>query len=75
MVAPTVNSYSRLIPGAWAPTDASWGFENRTCALRGIGGSTILGSGDVALILDVQALVHLATSQEERAVMLASNAG
>jgi two-component system chemotaxis sensor kinase CheA len=34
--------------------------------LRGIGGSTILGSGEVALILDVQALTHLATQQEER---------
>lgn len=39
MVAPTVNSYSRLIPGFWAPTDATWGVENRTCALRVIGGS------------------------------------
>lgn len=34
--------------------------------LRGIGGSTILGSGEVALILDVQALTHLATQSEER---------
>ena len=40
MVAPTVNSYTRLIPGFWAPTDASWGVENRTCALRVIPGST-----------------------------------
>ena len=39
MVAPTVNSYTRLIPGFWAPTAATWGFENRTCALRVIGGS------------------------------------
>jgi glutamine synthetase len=39
MVAPTVNSYTRLIPGFWAPTDATWGVENRTCALRVIGGS------------------------------------
>lgn len=38
MVAPTVNSYSRLVPGFWAPTDASWGIENRTCALRVIPG-------------------------------------
>lgn len=34
--------------------------------LRGIGGSTILGSGDVALILDVQALAQLAIQREER---------
>lgn len=39
MVACTVNSYSRLIPGFWAPTEASWGVENRTCALRAIPGS------------------------------------
>jgi glutamine synthetase len=39
MIACTVNSYSRLIPGFWAPTDASWGVENRTCALRAIPGS------------------------------------
>ncbi|RTL52664.1 MAG: chemotaxis protein CheA [Rhodocyclaceae bacterium] len=35
--------------------------------LRGIGGSTILGTGDVALILDVQALTQLAVNTEERA--------
>ena len=39
MIASTVNSYSRLIPGFWAPTDATWGIENRTCALRVIPGS------------------------------------
>lgn len=39
MIAPTVNSFSRLIPGFWAPTAASWGIENRTCALRAIPGS------------------------------------
>jgi glutamine synthetase len=39
MIAPTVNSYTRMIPGYWAPTAASWGYENRTCALRVIGGS------------------------------------
>lgn len=39
MVAPTVNSFSRLIPGFWAPTEATWGVENRTCALRVIPGS------------------------------------
>ena len=39
MIAPTVNSYTRLIPGFWAPTEASWGVDNRTCALRVITGS------------------------------------
>jgi two-component system chemotaxis sensor kinase CheA len=33
--------------------------------VRGIGGSTILGSGEVALILDVQALVSRCAAQEE----------
>ncbi len=39
MVASTCNSYTRLIPGFWAPTAASWGVDNRTCALRAIPGS------------------------------------
>lgn len=38
MIAPTVNSYRRLIPGFWAPTEASLGIDNRTCALRVIPG-------------------------------------
>ena len=39
MVSPTINSYTRLIPGFWAPTDSTCGVENRTCALRIIPGS------------------------------------
>lgn len=39
MAAPTINSFSRMVPGFWAPTEASWGIENRTCALRAIPGS------------------------------------
>jgi len=39
MVSPTVNSYTRLIPGFWAPTDSAWSVDNRTCALRVIPGS------------------------------------
>lgn len=34
MYAPTVNSYKRLVEGAWAPTTVTWGFNNRTTALR-----------------------------------------
>ncbi len=35
--------------------------------IKGIGGSTILGTGEVALILDVQSLVALATVQQNKA--------
>ena len=34
MYAPTINSYKRLVEGAWAPTTLTWGVENRTTALR-----------------------------------------
>ncbi len=40
MVGSTVNSYSRLVPGLWAPTNATWGIENRTTAIRAIPGSS-----------------------------------
>lgn len=39
MYAPTINSYKRLREGAWAPTTVSWGYENRTTAVRVIDGS------------------------------------
>lgn len=32
--APTINSYTRLVKGAWAPTAATWGVDNRTAAIR-----------------------------------------
>ena len=34
MVAPTINSYKRLVEGAWAPTTVTWGLDNRTVAIR-----------------------------------------
>ncbi|MBJ6368872.1 glutamine synthetase family protein [Snuella sedimenti] len=34
MFAPTINSYKRLVEGAWAPTTLTWGHDNRTTALR-----------------------------------------
>lgn len=34
MYAPTINSYKRLVEGAWAPTTITWGIENRTTAFR-----------------------------------------
>jgi glutamine synthetase len=38
LYSPTVNSYKRYVPGVWAPLTASWGAENRTCAIRAIPG-------------------------------------
>ena len=34
MFAPTINSYKRLVEGAWAPTTVTWSIDNRTTALR-----------------------------------------
>lgn len=39
LCAPTINSYTRLVKGFWAPTASTWGIENRTAALRMIPGS------------------------------------
>jgi glutamine synthetase len=39
LISPTINSYKRYVPGVWAPLNASWGIENRTCAIRAIPGS------------------------------------
>jgi glutamine synthetase len=36
LLNPTVNSYKRLVPGWFAPINATWGFENRSCAVRAI---------------------------------------
>ena len=38
MYAPTVNSYKRLVEGAWAPTTVTWAIDNRTTALRALPG-------------------------------------
>lgn len=39
MYAPTINSYKRLVEGAWAPTTLTWAMDNRTTALRVLAGS------------------------------------
>jgi glutamine synthetase len=43
LYSPFVNSYKRYVPGLWAPLNASWGIENRTCGSR-----VILGLSDHA---------------------------
>ena len=40
LLCPTINSFKRTVPGMWAPTTATWGFENRTTALRVIRSSS-----------------------------------
>jgi glutamine synthetase len=37
LYAPNVNSYKRYVPGSFAPTRMTWGFDNRTCAVRVVG--------------------------------------
>lgn len=40
LFAPTINSYKRLVEGAWAPTTRTWGIDNRTVALRVLAGNS-----------------------------------
>ena len=40
MVAPTINSYKRLVEGAWAPTTVTWSVDNRTVACRALPGGS-----------------------------------
>ena len=39
MMAPSINSYKRTVPGTWAPVNATWGTDTRTTAVRAIPGS------------------------------------
>jgi len=36
LLNPNINSYKRLVPGWFAPINATWGYENRSCAVRAI---------------------------------------
>ena len=50
MFAPTINSYKRLVEGAWAPTTLTWGIDNRTVALR------ILAAGNKSCRLETRVI-------------------
>ena len=39
MLGPNVNSFKRFVPDIFSPIAATWGYENRTCALRVIRGA------------------------------------
>lgn len=77
MVAPTVNSYKRLVEGYWAPTRATWGIDNRTVALRVIPGDssstrleTRLPGSDVNPYLSVAACLGAGLKGVEEGLVL-----
>ena len=39
ILGPNPNSFRRFQPGIFAPIASTWGWENRTCAIRAIGGT------------------------------------
>ncbi len=41
LLGPNVNSFKRYQPGIFSPIAATWGWENRTCALRAIPGAPL----------------------------------
>lgn len=40
MYAPTINSFKRLVEGAWAPTTLTWAIDNRTTCIRALPGGS-----------------------------------
>ncbi len=49
LYCPTVNSYKRTVPGAWAPVNATWGMDNRTVAVRALPGGVKSGRVEMRL--------------------------
>jgi glutamine synthetase len=46
LLAPTVNSYKRNLDPNWSPSDPTWGYDNRMCAMRAVGGRIEVRSAD-----------------------------
>jgi glutamine synthetase len=63
LLAPNINSYKRFVDGSYAPTAITWGYDNRTCALRVVGqGKSLrfehrLAGADVNPYLAIAAIV------------------
>lgn len=53
MYAPTINSFKRLVEGYWAPTQPTWGVENRTVSFR------VIPAGPKATRIEVRFQTHL----------------
>jgi glutamine synthetase len=62
LYAPTINSYKRYVPGLWAPLTASWGVENRTTAVRAIGGGNGTRFEHRQTAADINPYIAMATS-------------
>jgi glutamine synthetase len=60
---PTVNSYKRTVPGAWAPVNATWGIDNRTTAVRAIPSAGKSGRVELRLTgADINPYIAMAAS-------------
>ncbi|EGG19452.1 glutamine synthetase type I [Cavenderia fasciculata] len=60
--APTINSYKRLVDGYWAPTTPTWGYDNRTVAIRVIKGGKATRSEFRVTGSDVNPYIAIAAS-------------
>ncbi|TQS43125.1 glutamine synthetase family protein [Cryptosporangium phraense] len=75
--APTINAYKRLAPEAFAPTSATWGYDDRTRAIRVVGtGSSLrlehrIAGGDANPYLVVAGIVASGLYGVERSLPLA----